>query len=204
MKSFKERARTWLAVQVLGALVMVHAGLLFLFEDASQQEQRMALAVLFFSLGVTGLVVSLLARRWLGSGTVAWSSAVKFFGGLALLAFAPADQRALAMMAAMVLLVAGLTHLNGVRKLRREEQRFRPFLLSGAVNLVVSAFVLMGDLPSSPFSLCAVVAVATFGTGLVLFHYGRLLRRMLQAGNSLMEQIRDTQPLAVPGQKAST
>jgi uncharacterized membrane protein HdeD (DUF308 family) len=202
MNGFQWRAKPWLAVQVLGALVMVHASLLFLFADARREQQLLALAGLFFSMGLMGLAVSLAARRWLGSGAVAWSSGVKFFGGLALVAIAPADQRQLSVMAAMVLLVAGVTHLAGALRLRREEQRYRPFLLSGIVNLAISSLALIFDDPGTSLSLCALVAVATFGSGLALFHYGRLLRRMASTSDSLMEQIRNTPRVPIRHSKA--
>ncbi|MCW5966256.1 MAG: hypothetical protein KIT83_19620 [Bryobacterales bacterium] len=194
--------RPWIAVQVLGALVMVHASALLYFMGHEEATQVAVLGWVFLSLGLMGLAVSMLARTWLGSSPVAWSSAATFFGSLALLAFASHHHRAVTLLVALVVLTNGLTHVAGSFRLRREEQRYRPFLASGAVNIVISALVVLQADRAPGFSIPVLVAGATFTTGLTLFHYGRLLRRMATTNLSAMERIKNTPRVLIRRSKA--
>lgn len=202
MEPLAIKTRPWIAVQVLGVLVMFHASALLYFMGHDESTQVVMLGWIFLSLGLMGLAVSMLARKWLGSSTVAWSSAVKFFGSLALLAFAAEQHRAVTLLVALVVLTNGLTHLAGSFRLRREEQRHRPFLASGVVNITISALVMLQAERAPGFSIPVLVAGATFTTGLTLFHYGRLLRRMASTNFSLMERIRNTPRVPIRHSKA--
>ncbi len=194
--------RPWIAVQILGVLVMLHATTLLYFIGHEEATQVVTMGWVFLSLGLMGLFVSAMARRWLGSTTVAWSSAVKFFGSLALLAFVPQAHRGTILLVALVVMTNGLTHLVGAFRLRREEQRYRPFLASGAVNIALSAIVMLQAERSPGLPLPALVAGATFTTGLTLFHYGRILRKMATTSYSVIEQIKNTPRVPVRHSKA--
>lgn len=179
--------KPWIAVQVLGVLMMLHAAALLALmgEDATGNLQL--LGWVFLSLGVWGFGISLAARTWMGWPTIAWSSGISFFGSLALLSFSAPQQRDVAFLVAMVVLGSGLTHWAGALRLHRQEERYRPYVCSGAANIVIAAIVMLSSGSAEGFPVCSLVAGATFTSGLTLYHYGRLLRRLASTGASMMD-----------------
>lgn len=181
------RAKPWMALQGLGVLMMLHAAGLLLWMGDDAAANREALGWAFLSLGILGFLVSAAARSWLGCSAIAWSSGMTLFGSLALLALAPPEQRVVSLAVALVVLGIGLTHWAGALRLRRQEQRYRPYLCSGAVNIAVAAVVMLQVHANTGYPVCALVAGATFTSGLTLYHYGRLLRRLASTGASMMD-----------------
>lgn len=182
-------AKPWLAVQALGVVMMLHAAVIFALVGDDPVLNREILGWMFLSIGICGLLVSFSARRWLGSPTIGWSGGVVFFGSVFLLTVAPPGNLVLSLAVALVVFCVGLTHWAGAVRLRREEQRYRPYVCSGAVNIFVSLLVLQNSETPSTFTLCALVAGATFTSGITLYHYGRLLRRLATTGASMMVQV---------------
>ncbi|MCU0226909.1 MAG: hypothetical protein MUF01_04665 [Bryobacterales bacterium] len=184
--------KPWLAVQALGVLMMLHAGGLLLLVGDDPSRNRELLGWMFLSMGLFGVVVSYGARRWLGSPAIGWSGAIAFFASLILLALAPSGNLALSLTVSLAVLALGLAHWAGAIRLRRDEQRYRPYVCSGTVNILVSVMVMQTSEYPSAYTLSALVAGSTFTSGLTLIHYGRLLRRLATTGASMMNQLENT------------
>jgi len=161
---------------VLGVLMTVFGGMLIIFPLIGTFAIDLILGVAFFVIGITGIVVGVVSKKWKGAKFIILNGVIALIFSLLLLFYPLGGVITLTLLMGILLILEGIFEIGKSLQLRHKFWR-KAFLIDGVCALLLGVLVLMGWPDDSLWAMGFIAGLSFLFIGVPLIWFSSAVKK---------------------------